>query len=400
MRSNWKVGVAALALVAAAVAPAAADAPVEIQFDPQTQAFSSLLPFHTPFTLDIPAPLDTINVSVRFWAVAEKKTCATEHAPIVLSARAQAAAQGATEKHYQVSLPAQHTDTHYCITSRITRPLSTDDQASITATVVSMADTVARTGWAYTPSVRAELEANLGALALARITSRSDNPTLIDVLDKDLRADGTGAPFAFEMASSAKEFASGRDSAAKYYSLLTSFQGNPAFAAATRDVLAKLKAAKLDAVTGSMEPGPLSDDLLTALQGVARAANASVCRTDSHDCEDLRADWWSTMNASAQGYKTAKENYANELKKIVAQSVSAPTDSHSEKPSYVSAAPLYISGDVGFVMPWFISGEASSHGVDAQLYVAVRVSFAAIDKDLPLAIQGGWRRRVSHLGGI
>jgi hypothetical protein len=48
------------------VARAGADDLPVIQFDPLTKAFSSLLPYRAPFTLDVPAPKAALSVGVWF----------------------------------------------------------------------------------------------------------------------------------------------------------------------------------------------------------------------------------------------------------------------------------------------------------------------------------------------
>src|SRR5664279_3401176 len=178
MRSPTKIVVAALTLVVVGGGLARADDPVVIQFDPQTHAFSSLLPFRTPFTLDVPAPLETLAVSVKFW-VAKGGACSTENDPILLSAKLQAMAAGATEKHYQVTLPALHADTHYCVSSAISRLLTSSEQQLIVSIAADAADKVAGpAGAVLIDSIKKELQSRLGTLANARVKRRSANPKL------------------------------------------------------------------------------------------------------------------------------------------------------------------------------------------------------------------------------
>jgi hypothetical protein len=70
-------------------------------------------------------------------------------------------------------------------------------------------------------------------------------------------------------------------------------------------------------------------------------------------------------------------------------------DSATELPSYTERAPFYVSADVGLMMPVF-----RKQGTDIALYVGVNLYFEAVDKNVPLSVDGGIGKRFSLMGGI
>lgn len=59
---------------------------------------------------------------------------------------------------------------------------------------------------------------------------------------------------------------------------------------------------------------------------------------------------------------------------------------------------IYLSGDVGVLMPIF-HGDGRTE-TDVALYVGVNIYTAPVDKDVPLAVAGGFRQRFSFTFGI
>ena len=107
-----------------------------------------------------------------------------------------------------------------------------------------------------------------------------------------------------------------------------------------------------------------------------------------------------SLNDAASRFSTAKQALATEITAALPGiSTVDRVSSFASPPTYVQQTTLYISGDIGFMTPFFVN-TSNSYGSDASLYVAASFSFIAIDKDVPLRQQDGFARRFSIVAGF
>jgi len=411
------------------VARAGADDLPVIQFDPLTKAFSSLLPYRAPFTLDVPAPKAALSVGVWFWA-SKAATCeARAPKPLHFSGKAQAMAGDASEKHFQVTLPALHAAAGYCVSVEIVMPWTAEDNTRVVAVIADGVARLAARGNMRLDAFAVAIGTALGSDADALVLNRPGAVTVKQAIKQILwGAKKSDVVLALEI--SATRYNDARRNLQKYAAVLRDFESKAsgaggALEASVKDVIALLEAAKLDVAGG--DPAAVvagaAATMKTAvglLERTLRSVEGQECgkltdakaRTDCDCYQQVRPSANAPMLRSGSGYldaaitrandfATSTQDLAQEVRVLVSALVvpSVPAAASAANPSYTDAAPLYISGDVGITTPLFVNSD-HWHGADAVLYVAASISLVAVDKDVPLAKEGDFLRRFSLVGGF
>jgi len=205
--------------------------------------------------------------------------------------------------------------------------------------------------------------------------------------------------------------------------------GNP-LAVPVKKVIELLDAAKPDVGDGKLEPmaaAAASATAIAVLNNKTKSVAERECskildpRTNpdcgvytrilaidpmdplaSHPMDPLAPHPVERLTTAAKGFSSARTDLATEFGLLLTGVLvvpSRPSEVTASNPSYTDAASLYISGDVGITMPVFVN-TSRSYGTDTVLYVAASVSFVSVDKDVPLAKDGGFLRRFSIVGGF
>jgi hypothetical protein len=403
-----------------------ADDPSVIQFDPLVRAFSSVLPYRTPFTLDVPAPKAALSVGVWFWNARPGVVGCKTPEGVHLSGKPQPVTADAVQKHFQVTVPALHAHTSYCVSIDVITPWTADDNARAVSVITAGLARLAIDGSVTLDSITAALGTALGADADALVQNRTV-PITVKQAIREMLWGAKKSDVVSAMINVGLRYRDARKTVLAYRKVLQRFEaaaagGGGGLEAAVKGAMDQIDAAKLDATVGLPEtmPSAMAADIKKAMAAldVARALMAKqdcakLTDKDKVDCDVHRSELAqaeilgsgaaaiTAMLARSSELATATQNLAAEINGLVSSLVvpSSPIPISATSPSYTDAAPFYISGDVGITMPVFVN-TSHSRGVDAVLYVAASVSLIPVDKDVPLAKEDEFLRRFSLVGGF
>lgn len=424
MKSLWIAAVIAAMLELHSTSARAADAPV-IQFDPGSKAFSSLLPYRAPFILSIPTPKSATSVGIWFWettGAAASCSAARPRDALHLSGIAQIATADATEKNFQVTLPALHAGAGYCVSIETAVPWSDAQSTAVVTAATSAVVKLSTKGSVTEQAFLDEVTSALGATADQGVQNHPGE-TVKSVLAIALSVGKNKIKPLADMEREATDYESQRVNLAAYVGVVQKLKdamttaGSPLQTAITA-TMAQVQAAKLGApadATGPAVPPPAVKSSIVTLAGllskedctkIGPAKAKTECESiqnianNNKDILDGGVDFAAALETDAGGFSAAKQALGSAISTLVSSLVvTATIAATAENPSYTEAAPLYISGDVGVAVPLIVNLK-HSYGADLDLYVAVSVSFVSIDKDVPLSKEDSFGRRFSLVGGF
>jgi hypothetical protein len=371
----------------------------------------------------VPAPKATRAVAVNFWQTAKAITSCSTVPPTNtrLSGKPLAATADSNERHFQVTLPALRAESGYCISVEVVVPWSKAQNDAVVAAVTRGASILAKQGSITRATLLADIGVSLGTDATRVVEGTST--TVVQLIDDYIwNTPGTAAE---RLDHAGDRFREQRDDLHDYLERLQAFEDDVAGTggAFEKSVVATVAAINqaLGEITSAAEPADISNanELKkviadTIAKGKSFPANCAKVGDSKaqNDCEEYKQrlagvfanvdEIVDKLHAAVSELAAAKAALAAELQLLVHDLVipSAPLTATAAMPSYTTAAPLYISGDIGLVMPIF-TNTSHSYGTDAVLYVAASVFLVPVDKDVPLSVQDhSFLSRFSIIGGF
>jgi hypothetical protein len=422
----------------------AADAPSlpTVTYDVGLRAFENVLPHGTPFRIKMTVSgpnADYDEVEGWSWQSDAGKPCPDAPSRATQFAGTAGDRDDGGRRTFVLEAPRLRFSTAYCFRFQLARHWSKADQAAVTAAAEAALAAAETRGSYSATTVRAALEKSLGDRARLPVVVKDapDSPPtpLIQVAAAELTVGALKPLF-----DGQREYHHVIDNArlrtrdlmaAKAPARPASLAQNP-----PRDVseledtygvvvqlasgLPRLSADLLPGevkVAAEARPAPLSDDenaydsKLALLIEHADTVHAARCKPASADtaeyCKALStlADLAHKVRRNLEAARdeagrflateaTVLERVKQRVARLVVQLPPAAPLA-TDTPGYTERAVLYISADVGGVLPVFPSGG----GADVSAFIGVNVYFTAVDKNVPLAEDGGFLKRFSLTAG-
>lgn len=419
----------------------------EVTYNPELKTFEHILPHRTEFRINITqsgvdAEYDSVVAS--YWKADGACGAAPADAPTVTGgAEERDTASG--KRKYTVPIPKLSYSTGYCFAFRFERGFTDADKAAVEAAMSAAFKAAAKKGSYDEKLLRGELEASLGqrakSLAKASADPKKPGTPLLDLLVRTFLPREAFAPNGhfnktFEawnryhdedenlrtqlrqlvILRPTEEGVFGAPKPAefdRYYSLFGA-------------LVTKVDAIKLDQALPERqritlrldEPAPMKTEVAAIREQVellhdqAVKVKAGVCSKAADDkqrafCNDKvepaitasqkTKERFDGIAAAQKDYGELKAKSLADVKARVAgfRATTAPEHAATVSATYTERSTLYISADVGMMVPIFIGG-----GVDVAPFFGINIYFTGVDKDVPLRSDDGFLKRFSLTGGI
>jgi hypothetical protein len=406
----------------------AADAPSlpTVTYNVGLRAFENVLPHRTPFQIKLTvsgANADYDEIDGASWK-SDGKRCEKRPDTARLFAGTAGDKDDSGQRTFVLQAPRLQFATAYCFRFTLSRNWSKQDQTAVAAAAEAALAAAETRGSYSATTARAALEKSLGDRARLPVVV-NDVPNsapmpLIHLVAAELTVAALKPLFQQQ-----RDYHDNIDNARRgTRDLIAKAPPPPASMAqdaprdvseledtykAVVDLANSLPRLSADLVPGDIKaaaearPAPLSDDekayytKLELLLNHIETTSAARCKPANADtskyCDALgvlrdlakkiRRNL-ETATDNARGFLSAEADILRRVKARVAKLVVQlpPTEPlTTDMPGYTERSLLYISADVGGVLPVFLWGG----GADVSAFIGVNVYFTAVDKDVPLA---------------
>lgn len=431
------------ALLGAAVAALGGDARAEtadlprVTYYPDLRAFSKPLPTKTQFILEIPVGEEAFDeVEMFYWRAKDAGAACDPSAPESEKRTAIKQRLAKDARRFEVPIQPLTHSAKYCFKVTLTRPISEADRTQLKKLVVKLVEAASSKNGLTVGNIGAETAVVFKDYADYRTTS---GKKLIEQIDAWIKDDETWKLFmstvkAWQLHGSA--FGSLNRACPDLKDAIPALAPAEGLSTASRAKAKELTAEaeklrtqsreiKLERCPETKEPGDLPaapkssaevGERLGAFSAGAAALEVKICADSAADaklfsntkavCQAITAhhtratslqENLAQMSAEAENSRKGVEALTASFERVVGRLRFdvLPGETSTPVPTYAERAGLYISGDVGFMVPIFYG----SGDIGFSPLIGANFYFGPVDKDEPLeglALQ----KRVALTGGI